>query len=434
MSDVVVIGATADGLVAAHTLARARHRVTLVAEEARAERSAWLPPEAMRELDLGAVQFARPDPWLRAPLEDGTALELSSDMRRSVESIRRLSARDAQSWPEFCARMSALAGLLERVYLEPPPSLVDLRFALRVRRLGRHAMEDLMRALPMPAAELLDDWFESDVLKGALATFAVRDLQQGPRSAGTAFRLLHEHVGNPPGVFRRPASDVGAQLRAQPGVDVREGYAARVAVSAGRVTGVVLDGGDELPASLVVSAAPPRRTLLELLEPGSLDPDLGRAVRHIRNRVVAANYAVELERAPAWDTLTLAPSLDYVERAYDDVKYGRASAHPWVDAVADGKRLHVHLQYAPHGKANGDARIASLLAPDGPAIVACQPIAPADEQAELMLDQALWMRPLPELARYRTPIAGLWLCGPAMHPGIAGICGYNCAREIMRGA
>jgi len=330
--------------------------------------------------------------------------------------------------------MSALAGLLERVYLEPPPSLVDLRFELRVRRLGRNAMEELMRALPMPAAELLDDWFESDVLKGALATFAVRDLQQGPRSAGTAFRLLHEHAGNAPGVFRRPTSDLAGQLRAQPGVHVREGHAARVAVHAGRVTGVVLDAGDELPASLVVSAAEPRRTLLELLEPGSLDPDLARALRHIRNRVVAATYEVALERPPAWSTLTLAPSVDYVERAYDDVKYGRASALPWMDVAAEGKRLHVHLQYVPQGKANGDAPMAQLLAPHAPAIVACKPLPASARQAELMLDQALWMRPLPELARYRTPIAGLWLCGPAMHPGIPGICGYNCAREIMRGA
>ena len=433
MSDVVVIGASVDGLVAAHALTRARHRVTLVAEEAALERSAWLPKEAMHELGLDNVQLARPDPWLHAPLDDGTALELSSDMRRSVESLRRLSARDAQAWPDFCARMSALARLLERVYLEPPPSLVDLRFALRVRRLGRDAMEDLMRALPMPAAELLDDWFESDVLKGALATFAVRDLQQGPRSAGTAFRLLHEHVGNPPGVFRRPTSDLAGQLRGQPGVHVRAGNAARVAVRAGRVTGVVLESGEELPASVVVSAAEPRRTLVELLEPGSLDPDLARGVRHIRNRRVAANYEVELERAPAWSTLTLAPSVDYVERAYDDVKYGRASAHPWMDAVADGKRLHVHLQYAPGGKPNGDARVAQLLAPDAPPVVACKPVAVHGEQAELMLDQALWMRPIPELARYRTPIAGLWLCGPAMHPGIPGMGGYNCAREITRG-
>jgi phytoene dehydrogenase-like protein len=432
VSDVVVIGATADGLVAAQLLVRDRHRVTVVAEEAAPALGAWLPAQVMRALGIGDARLGRPDPWLRAPLDDGTALELWSDMGRSVASIRRVSPRDAENWPRFCERIGTLAALLERIYLEPAPSLVDLRFALRVRRLGRQAMEDLMRTLPMPAAELLDDWFESDVLKGALGAFAVRDLHQGPRSAGTAFRLLHEHVGNPRGVFRRATADLAARLRAA--VNIRDARVSRIAVRAAHVTGVLLNGGEELPASLVVSSLEPRRTLVDLVEPGWLDPELARAVRQIRNGAVAANYAVELERAPAWTTLTLAPSLDYVERAYDDVKYGRVSAHPWIDALADGKRLHVHLQYAPHGEANGDGRLAELLAPHVPAIVACKPVASQAGQAELTLDQALWMRPIPELARYRTPITGLWLCGPAMHPGIAGICGYNCAREIMRSA
>ena len=441
MSDVVVIGADANGLVAAHLLARAGHKVTLVQEHAARERtSGWVPAALARELALDvAVEW--PEPWLRAPLDGGGVLELWRDRAKSVDSIRRLSARDAEAWPRFCERTATLARLLERIYLEPPPSLVDLRFALRVRRLGREAMEDFMRLLPMPVAELLDDWFESDVLKGALGALAVRHLHQGPRSAGTAFRLLHYHAGSPTGVFRSPMSNLAALLRERAGIGMREGKVSGITVRGGEVTGVVLDGGQELRAALVLSAADPRRTLGELVEPGLLDPDLLRALRNVRARGVAAKIVLTLERAPQWQTLTLAPSLDYVERAYDDVKYGRISAKPWLDVMADGASAEVHFQYAPHGATDRTAGelTAKLLAPHLPPIKEGTVLAPPaawpegqPHQAELALDQALWMRPLPELAGYRTPIKGLWLCGQAMHPAVAGIAGYNCAREIGR--
>ena len=439
MSEIVVLGRTADGLVAAHLLARAGHKVTLIGDEPVAERmSGWVPSELARDLSLSELAIGRPEPWLRAPLPEGGVLELSSEMARSVASIRRISARDAEGWPRFCERMAVLARLLERTYLEPPPSLVDMRFALRVRGLGREAMEDLMRLLPMPVAELLDDWFESDALKGALGALAVRHLHQGPRSAGTAFRLLHHHVGAPPGVFRAPSTSLSRSLRARPGITVREARASRIGVRAGEVTGVVLHDGQEVPARAVVSALDPRRTLGELVEPGALDPELRQALRHVRSRGVVARFALELDEPPEWETLTLAPSLDYVERAYDDVKYGRASTRPWLDLVANGKTVDVHVQYAPHGKADG-APIAQLVAPHLSGIRRCTPLTPPADwpdgqphHAEPSLDQALWMRPLPELAGYRTPIKGLWLGGPGMHPGIPGICGYNCAREMSR--
>ncbi|HYR32762.1 MAG TPA: NAD(P)/FAD-dependent oxidoreductase [Burkholderiales bacterium] len=409
--------------------------MTVVQEEPTPARTmGWVPAQ----LQLSGLTVSCPDPWLRAPLEGGGVLELSRDIARSVESIRRTSAPDAEAWPRFCERMATLARLLERVYVEPPPSLVDLRFAFRLRRLGRQGLEDLMRLLPMPAAELLDDWFESDVLKGALGSVAVRHLLQGPRSAGTAFRLLHYHAGSPPGVFRVPASNLAQLLRAR--VAPREAKIARITVRAGEVTGVALEGGEELRASVVVSAADPRRTLIDLVEPGWLDPDLVRALGNVRSRGVAAKVALTLERAPDWKTLTLAPSLDYVERAYDDAKYGRVSARPWLDVIADGKNAEVHVQYAKPGADTVAALTSQLLKPYLPitdAQVLPLPVNWPDgqpHQAELALDQALWMRPLPELAGYRTPIKGLWLGGQAMHPAVPGVAGYNCARQILRNA
>jgi len=409
-------------------LARAGHKVTVLGEDAgRGPSVGWVPQQLRTE----GVTVELPDPWLRVPLEGGGVLELWRDVAHSAEAIRRISPRDADAWPRFCERMAALARLLARIYVEPPPSLVDLRFAFRLRRLGRQSMEDLMRVLPMPAAELLDDWFESDALKGALGAQAVRHILQGPRSAGTAFRLLHYHVGNPPGVFRTPTSNLAHVLGQR--IAARNAKVERITVRAGEVTGVVLQGGEELRASLVVSAADPRRTLLELLEPGWLDPDLVRALRHMRSRGVAAKVSLKLERTPDWKTLTIAPSLDYIERAYDDAKYGRPSARPWLDVTINGGGAEAHMQYgenisavtrllAPHVSVS-EARALPLPAswPDG------QP-----HQAELALDQALWMRPLPQLSGYRTPVKGLWLGGQAMHPAVPGLPGYICARQIVR--
>jgi len=439
VSDAVVIGAGPDELVAARLLARAGHRVTVVQEHAALERVQGWAPAA-----IGPLEALRPDPWLRT----AEGLELFADMQRSLQSLRRLSARDAERWPRFCKRMARLAQLLQRIYLEPPPSLIDLRFALRVRLLGRRGMEDLMRVLPMPAAELLDEWFESDVLKGALGAFAVRDVQQGPRSAGTAFRLLHLHVGSPRGVFRPARVEVG-HLRSD--VSIREAKVARVDVRAGAATGVTLGDGENLPAALVVAGAHPARVLGELVEPGWIDPDLLRAVRRIRSRGVAARARVELERAPDWPTLTLAATLDDAERAYDAVKYGQVSDRPIIDVVADQSQLDVHFQFVPHKAADAadiQARLVKLLQPHVPPIRNVRVQTPVDlerlygwpqgqpHHAELSLDQALWMRPLPELSGYRTPIGGLWLCGPAMHPGagVIGASGYNCAQRILRSA
>lgn len=432
MTDAIVIGAGPDELACAHQLLRAGRSVIVVQEHAAPTHTAgWVP----RVITMPGVIVDQPDPWLRTVLPDGGTLELWQDVARSVDAIRRVSPRDADKWPEFCDRMAKLAGILEELYLAPPPSLVDLRFALKIRRLGRVGMEDLMRLLPMPAAELLDDWFENDALKGALGSLAVRDLQQGPRSAGTAFRLLHFHVGNAPGVFRPPRSNY-AQL-ARSGLDIREGAVQRINVRGGQATGVTLASG-ELNAPIVISGADPKRTLVELVEPGWLDPDLVRAIRHIRSRGVTAQLDLELARAPDWQTLTLAPSLDYVERAYDDAKYRRISTEPCIDAIADGTRVRVLVQYAPQG-AQGEIS-AKHLAPYLPPIkrttlhMAAGLPEGQPHHAELSLDQALWMRPLPELSGYRTPIKGLWMCGPAMHPGggIAGASGYNCGKALLR--
>jgi phytoene dehydrogenase-like protein len=467
---VVVIGADADALVAAHTLARAGRTVLVVDEQGAEpdESAGWIPPGIVRDLGLAGrgLEIERLDPWATAPLPDGGRLELWHDPARSAESIRRLSARDAGRWPEFCAHMARLARVLEPLYAAPPPDpLADgageitrlATLGFRVRALGRRGMTDLLRLLPMSVADFLDDWFESDALKGVLGAGGVMHLHQGPRSGGTAFALLHRHVGSPPGVFRPARSNVVRVLRGLPGIEIRRGTPVeRIVVRDGRATAIVLAGGEEIAAALVVSGLDPRRTLLELVEPGWLDPETIRAVRSIRSRGVVAQVTLTLDRAPAFGALVVAPSLDYLERAYDDAKYRRCSRAPYLEARADGdRRLGVHVQYAPHSLADGDwddarraaigERVIELLSPQlGAVVVECRVLTPRElettrgwpegqaHHAELALDQLLWMRPTPALARYRTPIDGLYLCGPGMHPGVAGAAGAHAARSIVR--
>jgi phytoene dehydrogenase-like protein len=471
-TDVIVIGAGANELVCAHYLARAGHRVTLVRESSRfddpAPTSGWVPPHVISalQLDRHGFQIERPEPWLAVSLPGGKVLTLSRDVERSVEAIRELSPADAARWPQFCERMHVLARVLESMYSAPPPDpfapalgdkIALARSALRVRRLGKETVHDLLRLTAMPIADLLDEWFENDVLKGALGASGVMNLAAGPRSGGTVFNFLHHHVGCARGVFREPRSNVHAVLSALHGIDLRDGTLERVSVANGRVNSVVLSGGEEIVASIVVSGAHPKRTLLELVDPGWLEPELVRAVRNIRSRGVAARIDITLDGDPGFSRVALASSLDDIERAYDATKYGNASRAPYVEAThfSDSGRhkLHVHVQYVPYESESDPqtlardalARLAQAVPKLSSSIVEQCVHTPRvlesahdfpegqPYQAELALDQIFWMRPAPALARYRTPLRGLYLCGAAMHPGsIAGVCGANAAQVVLR--
>ena len=446
----VVLGADVEGVVAARELAKGGMEVVVVG----------------RESPRPVPTFSS-DVWASTSLADRARLDFTADVARTAESIGKFSARDADRWPRFCEHMHALAAVLEDLYTAPPPDplthetggLIELlRTGLRLRKLGGSGMNALLRLIPMSAADLLDAWFESDAVKGVLGAVAVRHLAQGPRSGGTAFNLLHHHVGCAPGVFGRRKREHYDVPDAPNRIEAK---AIRIEVAEGRVQGVVLDDGRTLPADVVVSALDPKRTLLELVDPGRLDPELVRAIRNIRSRGVAARIALTLNAAPDFETLVVAKSLDYIERAYDHSKYGRVSAKPVIEATHDGEnRVHAHVQYVPYALREGawdtarfeavaDAAIANIdAAAPGFAdlVVEAAVVTPAHLEAqhgwpqgqayhaEIALDQVLWMRPVPELARYRTPIGGLYLCGVAMHPGgaVPGAAGANAASVIIR--
>lgn len=477
----IVIGDGIDEHVAAHYLARNGLSVRLLrdgrAPQSQRLQTGWIAPQIVRDLALAThgLSIEQRDPWLQIGLPGGGRLELTRDIARSAEEIGKVNRHDGARWAEFCERMHALAAVLQSLYVAPPPDplastfagRLDLaRLASRVRGLGRQGMTDLFRVLPMSIADLLDEWFDSDALKGALGALGVMHLCQGPRSGGTALNFLHHHVGCIPGVFRQPVSNVHSVLRNLPGVEVLEGSAMQVIVKGSAVEGVRLETGEEIHASVVLSGAHPQRALLDAIDAAWLAPELVRAVRRIRSRGVTAEVTLALDRDPGFTTLTIAPSLDYLEHAYDDAKYGRMSREPFVEAryvgTAEAGRhtVQLHVQYAPYALQEGTwdsgrAQALTRTVLDGIAAAAPDAVSALVDHtvrtpqalereygcpegqpyhAELALDQFLWMRPVPELARYRTPIRGYYLCGPAMHPGagVPGAAGMHAARTVLR--
>ena len=482
--DAIVLGAGPNGLAAAAMLARAGRRV-LVLERGNATtvpdwEAGWVLPALVRDLALDRHGWtpSAPDPWLTIPLPGGGTLALHRDVARTAEAIRRVSPADGARWPEFCARAARVAGFLARLYAGPPPhpipsgagDLLQLAgIARRARGLGRTGLTDLLRWLPMPVQDLLDDWFSDATLKGALGGLGVSGSRYGPRAGGTAFVLLHHHAGSPAGVLRSESVGLRGALATAArghGVEIRSGAeAARILVTRERAAGVVLTTGEEIASPLVVSSADPRRTFLGLVGPDHLDPEFLHAVRSIRFRGACGLVELSAAGRPAFAGLAAAASLDHLERAADAVKYGAVSARPAVDlrvtgTAPDGRhRLLASVQYAPYAlrdgawdeagrRALGDAALGALRA-HAPALADARVervLAPIDletqygltegslSHGELALDQILFMRPVAGWARYRTPLPGLYLGGAGAHPGggVPGAAGYHAARAALR--
>jgi len=510
--DAIVIGAGANGLVAAGALGRAglsvlvleRHEVVgglgRIEEFAPGFRAAplacdcgWLPPIVARGLGLdgrAGLERAHPDAAITVAVAPGEFLSLSPDVARAAEAIRRYSARDAERWPAFAARLGRLAGFLEALYQTPSPDvdasgprdvLPLLGLAMRLRALGREEMTEFLRVMPMSVQDLLEEWFESEPLRAAVATGGVEDLRQGPRSGGTAFALLHHLVGAPAGAVRgrgwwradpdafTAAVEAGARRH---GVTIRAGApVARVLVRDDAVAGVALATGEEIAARRVLSTADPARTFLGLIDPVWLDPEFLHAVRQIKFRGCAAVVLYALDAlpdalglatgsaaarpGPLAGVVSLTPTVTALERAADAAKYGRVSERPHVEISAptlrwpalapDGKHVLVaRAQYAPYRLCDGDGwdapRRDALADAVTAAIEAALPgftsrvlhrvaLSPRDIEerynltegaathGEITLDQILFMRPVAGWGRYATPIDGLYLGGAGAHPG-----------------
>jgi phytoene dehydrogenase-like protein len=517
--DAIVIGGGHNGLTAAAYLARAGRKV-LVLERRHVLGGAavteevfpgfrfsvcsyvvsLLRPEIIRDLDLPRHGLEiLPLDGTFTPMPNGDHLWRVNDHARTRREIARHSRLDAEAYDEYGMAMIEMARFVKPILnMTPPdPLSLDPRQLMKLLFLGRRfrGLADVDRynqiqLMTMSAADFLDQWFETDVLKATMSASGIIGTFLGVRSPGTAYVLLHHYMGEIDGAFRSwgfarggtgAISNAIAAAAREAGVEIRtETGVASIRVKDGQATGVVLANGDELQASLVLSSVDPNLTFLKFIDAKELPGEFLDEVRRYKFRGSSGKVNLALDALPNFTCLpgdgphlrgaiSISPSVDYMERAYDQAKYGEFSRRPYIDMVIPtltdpsvappGKHiLSCFVQYAPYKLASGtwdeqrDAfgdTVIGTLAEYAPnirdIILHRQVVTPLDLerewgltegnifQGELTLEQLFFSRPVPGWAQYTTPIRNLWMCGSATHPGggIMGAPGRNAALRIL---
>jgi phytoene dehydrogenase-like protein len=516
--DAVIIGGGHNGLVTAFYLARAGLK-PLVLERRSCVGGAAITEEffpgfkcstlahsagpIVREiardmaLEQHGLAMIRSEASIAALFEDGRALVLSNEPAKAAEAIAAFSKRDSEKFEEFHCVLGRLAEAVAPAVNAPPPEIDKpgvgdlwnlLQTGRRIRGLGEKDMYRLMRWVPMPIADLVSEWFETEILRATIAARGIFGNMLGPASLGSSAVLLLRAAGDPhpTGTSFTPRGGAGALTEAlaeaakAAGAEIRTGAEiANVVVKEGAATGVVLSSGEEISSSLVVSNADPKRTLLHFVGPVNLDPSFVMKLKNYRCTGCVAKVNLALGGTPRFTALRgatpaarfhIGPRLEYLERAFDAAKYGAISERPILEVAIpsaadpalapEGKHvMSVYCQFAPYKLKEGNWRdqrealgdlvmnTLAAYAPDLPGLVLHrQVITPLDLEetygltgghifhGELALDQLFTMRPLLGWGRYRTPIENLYLCGSGTHPGngLTGASGRNAAREILK--
>jgi len=517
--DAIIIGGGHNGLVTAAYLARAG-RKTLVLEKRPLVGGAavteevfpgfkfsvfsyvvsLLRPEIIRDLNLPkhGLQILPLESTV-TPLDNGDYLAGWADPDETREELRRHSPKDADAMAIFGQLMHHMAMAVKPILgmIPPDPTSLSPRDLAGLLKLGRHfhglgpeKFHALHKLMTMSSADYLDEWFEFDALKATKSASGIIGTFLGPRSPGTAYVLLHHYMGEIDGAFRAwgfqkggtgaISESIASAARAFGATIRTDAAVAQVIVRNGRAVGVALESGEEIAAPVVASGLDPRVTFTRLVDPKQLPGDLVEGIRRYKFRGSSGKVNLALSGLPNLTCLpgngphlrgaiSISPSMEYIERAYDDAKYGEFSRHPYMDVVIPsmidpgmappGKHvMSIFVQYAPFNlnggwtdakrEAFGDAVVGTLAryAPNLPSLILHrQVLTPSDMermtgltegnifQGELALQQLFFLRPVPQWAKYRTPIEGYWQCGAGTHPGggIMGASGRLAAQEIL---
>jgi phytoene dehydrogenase-like protein len=451
------------------------------------------------QLEKHGARMITPEICVTALAPDGRALSLYQDTTQSAKEIAAFSQKDAAKYPEFQRSLEKISKVIADALASTPPNIDDpsrsdlwsmLKTGRAIRKLGKKDMFRLLRWGPMAVADLASEYFETELLRAVIAARGVFGTFLGPWSAGSALVLLIRAAGDPhpAGSANFVAGGVGALTAAMAsaaksaGAEIRSGAEViEIRVQNGQATGVLLSTGEEIQAKAVISNADPKRTLLKLTDPIHLSPDFVQKLQHYRGNGTVAKVNLALSALPQFTALTNGASaalkgrihigneIDYLERAFDESKYGSFSRQPYLDVTIpsltdptlapEGKHvMSIYMQYAPY-KLKGDwetqrkdlgqtvVKTLAQYAPNLPELILThQIITPLDLEekygltggqifhGDLALDQFCTMRPLLDWARYATPIENLYLCGSGTHPGtgLTGGSGANAAREILR--
>jgi phytoene dehydrogenase-like protein len=517
--DAIVIGGGHNGLVNAAYLARAGRKVLVVERRPRVGGAAvteeifpgfkfsmfsyvvsLLRPEIIRDLELPTHGLhILPLESTMTPMENGDYLASWADHDDTRRELVRHSSRDAEAYDEYGRLMHHMAHAVRPILaMTPPdPTSFDPRDLLKLAKLGGHfrglgaeQFHALFKLMTMSAADFLDEWFETDVLKATKSASGIIGTFLGPRSPGSAYVLLHHYMGELDGVFRAwgfakggtgsVSESIAGAARAHGATIRTDAGVSKVIVVEGRAKGVVLENGEEILARTVVSSLDPRRTFMQLVGENELPAEFTEDIKRFKFRGSSAKVNLALDGLPNFTcmpgfgphlrgAMSISPSMDYVERAYDDAKHGEFSRQPYMDIVIPslidpgmappGKHvMSIFVQYAPY-KVNGgwtDAKreqlgdaVINALARFAPnikdIILHRQVLTPLDIEritglsegnifsGELALHQLFFMRPAPGWAKYRSPVKGLYQCGSGTHPGggIMGASGRLAAMAIL---
>jgi phytoene dehydrogenase-like protein len=516
--DAVVIGGGHNGLIHAAYLARAGKKV-LVLERRHVLGGAavteevfpgfkfsvcsyvvsLLRPEIIRDLDLPRHGLEiLPLDGTFTPMLNGDYLWRVNDHARTRREIARHSKLDAEAYDEYGKAMADMGRFVKPILGMTPPDPTKLSLqgvqdllslGKRFRGLSSTDRYNQVQLMTMSAVDFLDQWFETDSLKATMSASGIIGTFLGVRSPGTAYVLLHHYMGDIDGAFRAwgfarggtgAISNACAAAALEAGVEIRtKAPIAKIAVSNGRATGVVLESGEEIPARVVSSSVDPRLTFLRMIGEKDLPEDFVEDVKRYKFRGSSGKVNLALDGLPEFKSLpgvgahlrgaiSISPSVEYMERAYDDAKYGRFSRRPYIDMVIPtltdpslappGKHvMSCFVQYAPYNlkgdwdkerEAFGDT-VVDTIAEHAPNIKNLirhrQVVTPLDLerewglsegnifQGELTLEQLFFLRPAPGWAQYATPIKNLYMCGSATHPGggIMGANGRNAANRVL---